>query len=166
MVTNSGVIPQRFTRRVIVPAVTTARFSPTGAMSLIRALPSNQRWSSVRRPRERYCLARWMRSVGWRFCIISTPSRQRSLTPWFTASSTPLSTERTTTSATVPRITPTSVKSERSGCAFTSSRLVRTDSPMYMAIPSSTLRSGSGATRGKPGTCRRRAPCRRRRSAP
>src|ERR1051326_8048678 len=81
MVTNSEVMPQRSTRRVTVPAVTTARFSPTGATSLMSVLPSNQRASSVRRPRERYCLARWIGSVGWRVHIVSTPSGATAVTP-------------------------------------------------------------------------------------
>ena len=47
---------------------------------------------------------------------------------------TPSSTDITTTIASVPRMTPMSVKNERSGCPFTSSRLVRTDSRMLHGL--------------------------------
>src|SRR5262249_9790284 len=122
------------TRRVTVPAVTTARVSPTGPMEVMTSLPSKYFASSTRKPRERCALASSTRSVGLRGETAITPSMPRSSTPCHTAASTPSSTESTTTSASVPRITPMSVKKERSGWPFTSSRLVRIDSPMTMSL--------------------------------
>src|ERR1051325_11731011 len=130
---NSGVTPYTSMRRVTGPAVTTARVSPTGDMAVISSLPSNHFASSRRMPRERCCFARSIRSGGVFADITSTPSSPKSSMPCHTAAETPSRTDITTTMASVPSITPRSVKMERSGWPFTSSRLVRIDSVTCMA---------------------------------
>src|ERR1051326_520170 len=120
-------------RRVALPAVMTARVSPTGDISVMFCEPSNALVSSTRSPRERCAFAFSTRSTGVRCDAAMTPSSPRSSMPLSTDICTPSSTDMTTTSASVPRTTPKSVNAERRGCPFTSSSDVRIDSPICIS---------------------------------